>query len=35
MIKRQIALTCGEICHIGKDIEYVDDEEGQKGVLPE
>lgn len=29
------ALTCGEICHVGKHVEYIDGEERQEGVLPE
>lgn len=29
------ALTCCEVCHIGKDIEYIYSKESQEGVLPQ
>lgn len=29
------ALTCGEVCHVGKNVEYIDSKESQKGVLPQ
>lgn len=29
------ALTCREVCHVGKDIEYIDSKECQEGVLPQ
>lgn len=35
MVNDHGALTCSEICHIGKDIEYIDNEEGQEGILSE